>query len=632
MLELKQYLNELDNSSIDYKDHSQIKERFSKIAEELKDKDDDNLEKQQTRWEYEVLNVNASIQRGLEPVFEREGKNEAGDIVKVEWPDLKLYGEKEFTYLKNRYSQTKNIYLKSKYGLVLLLTKQKADNQFVLELIDTLLKLSEVYLGKKSEHNHYILYFAYSLKDAFYLAQKRKSANEIGEKYKLILKFIYETLLKLGADEKEGKFIISSLTNLVIHNYNDFSTGFNISAISEMNWKIANETQKEDKHGAIDISSINLKLDNLLKADITKWHRLIAESYVKLAEERGGMSAPEFYISAIRHYKIIQDTAKMNELHLLLSEAKTKMDFGKFEYTLPSEDVKKLNDEIQKEIELNNSEFILARLAHSVYLPRFSHVKEQTKKNGFTTAQIISTAFYDKHGNKTLAVNPQNSDEDVSFYSSYDLHFQIPSQIYAKYFFDAIKANKISFDLLNNWLNEKTWYGEKILRVYNGYTNEISILELLTPVLKLLFEDFTKALTVENYTPNYVCILDSITLKVEYIIRMLCDEKLNISTAYVNSDGTVDEKTFTALVFDLKKFVKDHPSIKPDMKQVLLDDIIFIDFILNSKAGKNIRNRVAHAHLDVNEYTSMKIVLVLAVILKLSLFKTETPLLLPFNK
>lgn len=146
-------------------------------------------------------------------------------------------------------------------------------------------------------------------------------------------------------------------------------------------------------------------------------------------------------------------------------------------------------------------------------------------------------------------------------------------------------------------------------------------MELLIPVLKLLFEDFTKALTTENYAPNYVCILDSLTLKVEYIIRILCDEKLNISTAYVNSDGTVDEKTFTALVFDLKKFVKDHPSINSEMKQVLLDDIIFIDFVLNSKAGKNIRNRVAHAHLDIDEYSPMKIVLVLAVILKISLFK-----------
>lgn len=314
----------------------------------------------------------------------------------------------------------------------------------------------------------------------------------------------------------------------------------------------------------------------------------------------------------------------MSELHHLLSDAKTKMDFGKLEYTLPQEDTVKINEEIQKEIASNDSDFIINRLAQGVYLPRFSDVKEETKKNGFSMAQIISTSFYDKHGNKTMSVNPQNSDEDVSFYSSYDLHFQISSQVYLKYFIDSIRAGKINYEVLDAWL-EKTWYGEKILRVYNGYTREISVLELLTPVLKLLFEDFTKALTTENYTPNYVCILDSITLKVEYIIRILCDEKLNIPTAYINSDGTVDEKTFTALVFDLKTFVKDHPAIQPEMKKVLLDDIIFIDFILNSKAGKNIRNRVAHAHLDLDEYSPMKVVLVLAVILKLSLLKTGSP-------
>lgn len=623
MSELEQYLNELDNSTVDYKDHSRITERFQKISELLKDKDENDSEKQQTRWEYEVLNVNVSIERGLESLFEREGKNEAGETIKVCWPDIKSYGEKEFTYLKSRYAHTKNLYFKSKYGLVLLLTKQKADNLFVLELIDTLQNLSEAYLQKKDEHRHYILYFAYSLKDAFYLAQKRKSVYEIGEKYKLTLKFIYESLFKLGADKNDRKFIVSSLTNLIIHNFNDFISEFNINDVLEMNWKIVNELRDTDKHGAIDISRINLKLAGLLKAENNRWHRFMAECYEKLAEESKGMSTPEFYVSAIRHYKLIQDTAKINELHRLLSDAKTKLDFGKIEYALPPEETVKINEEIQKEIESNNSDFIINRLAQGVYLPRFSVVKEETKKNGFSMAQIISTSFYDKHGNKIMSVSPQNNDEDVSFYSSYDMHFQISSQVYLKYFIDTIRVGKINYEIIYTWL-EKTWYGERILRVYNGYTREISVLELLTPVLKLLFEDFTKALSTKNYTPNYVCILDSITLKVEYIIRILCDEKLNIPTAYINSDGTVDEKTFTALVFDLKKFVKDHPNIQPDVKKILLDDIIFIDFILNSKAGKNIRNRVAHAHLDLDEYSPMEVVLVLAVILKLSLLKTDS--------
>ncbi len=621
MTALEEYLSELDNSSFDNKDQSKIKEGFQEISDSLKDKDETDSEKQQVRWEYEVLIINASIERGLEPVTEGVDINEAGEAIKISWPNIKSYSEKEFTYIKNRYAQTKNLYLKCKYGLVLFISRQRADNAFVLELLDSLMKLSESYFQNKKEYKYSDLYFVYSLKDALNLAIKRKSVVEIGEKYKLILQFIYETLLKLRVDKTEGKFTLSSLTNIVIQHFNEFSSNFSISVLLETNWSIAKEMSEYDKHGAIDISNINLKLARLLKAENIRWHQLMAECYTKLADERKGMVAPEFYVSAISHYKLIKDTDKIKELQLLLTDAKTKMDFGKVEYAIPEEEVSKINEEIKNEIESNDSDFIVNRLAQGVYLPRFSEVKAVSKSSGFTMAQIITTSFYDKHGNKTMSVNPQNSDEDVSFYSAFDLHFQIPSQVYLKYFIESIRAEKINYEIVNAWL-EKTWYGEKLLRVYNGYTKEISVLELLSPLLKLLFEDFSKAITDLTYSPNYVCILDSIALKVEYILRMLCDEKLNIPTSYINSDGTLDEKTLTALVYDLKIFIKEHPSIEGEMKEALLDDLIFIDFVLNSKAGKNIRNRVAHAHLDLDEYSPLKIVLVFAVILKLSLLKT----------
>lgn len=639
---LSGYLTEVDESTWDYGNNAEVKKRLQAVLDSLNGRPDNDAEKILARCEYEILSVNASIERGLEPVMEGEKLNEAGETVKVKWPDMGIYGETEFTHITQRYLVTGNLFLRCKYGIVLFLTKQKADNTFVDELIEHFLNLSKRYLEKALEHNkHYIVYFSHSLRNAFYLAQKRKSVKEIGDKYNAISKYAYETLMMYAKNEHQGEFITHFVTNLIIDNYKAFSALADVNAVQELNWNIANAQKTDKKHSAIDLAEKTLKLVALLKVDSARWHRLIAECYVDRAKERGDMIAPEFYIRAIRHYKIIQDTDKVKELHRLLTDAKTQMKFGTFEYQLPQEEAQKILSNLKREIESSDADSIIGRLAQGTLIPTFSMVKQSREASSFSMSRIIPTSFYDKHGNKNITVGPENNDEDVSFYGLYALQFQIPSQLYVKYFLDSISAGKLTFQIIQDWMIRNTWYNEDIIRVYNGYTRKITILELLRPVLKLLFEDFEKALgkvsrwrkfvkliagvfgkSPQNYLPNHVCILDSLTLKVEYILRVFCDEKLGLPTSFIRDDGTVEEKTFTALVHDLKNFVRNHDSVDEKMKQVLLDDFIYLDFLLNNKAGKNIRNQIAHGHLDFDEYGPQKIVLVLSAILRISLFKT----------
>jgi len=274
---------------------------------------------------------------------------------------------------------------------------------------------------------------------------------------------------------------------------------------------------------------------------------------------------------------------------------------------------------IHADVLKGNSDFLIEQLARGYILPRFSVVKKiEEGSSHLQLSKIFSTSVYDKNGNKNITLNPESDDDRVSYYNSYDLHFQVPSQICFTFFMEVFRAKKIDYEILYKWL-QNTWFGDETIKVYNGYSRNVIIADYLSAPLKLFFTELEKYINpTQGEVPNFVCALDSLTLKVEYIIRLLCEEHFNIPTSYIREDGLVEEKTFTALISDLIKEIENHPKLEPQMKELLLDDMIFVDFVMNSKAGLNIRNRIAHAHLDIEEYEPRKILHVLNVILRIS--------------
>ena len=117
---------------------------------------------------------------------------------------------------------------------------------------------------------------------------------------------------------------------------------------------------------------------------------------------------------------------------------------------------------------------------------------------------------------------------------------------------------------------------------------------------------------LENYHFDYITVTDTLTVKIESILRLYC-ERIGIATMKPR------EKSGVALVMeklldDLLSDLKDTPEKPTGFKE---EDRLLLKYVLTLK-GHNLRNRVAHGLMDACEYNFPNIVILLVILLRLS--------------
>jgi hypothetical protein len=119
--------------------------------------------------------------------------------------------------------------------------------------------------------------------------------------------------------------------------------------------------------------------------------------------------------------------------------------------------------------------------------------------------------------------------------------------------------------------------------------------------------------------PNLVLSVDSLTLKIEGLIRDIC-RLSGETTSYMTKDSknrnVVREKDIHALLYE-----------EPIKKLFDEDDMLFLRFLLVEKAGYNLRHRVAHCLMLFQEYSISHMHLLILALLRLGKYdfvKEET--------
>jgi hypothetical protein len=187
-----------------------------------------------------------------------------------------------------------------------------------------------------------------------------------------------------------------------------------------------------------------------------------------------------------------------------------------------------------------------------------------------------------------------------------------------QFFIEAYKAKKISYESTIDYLGA-TWLNEPIIRNYNSNKVKIKPLDTIRPALKKIFEELELSFAGSHYF-DYVTITDSLTLKIESILRNFC-EKIGVPTFKTRQKGAdklVMEKLIDDLFADLKHSTENPTNFDEEDRQ-------FIRYVLTEKPGLNLRNKVAHGLMDLNEYSFSNIILLFSIIMKLSKY-TFTPI------
>lgn len=607
---LEQFYCDLDQSGWDVKQESDINHALQKVNEKLVEAklfDVQHL----AEIDRQAFHFSKSPEKRLS--FRAAGTRtmEAGSEIPFEWPDIRDFKIEDFEYLYNRFKTTKNIYAKTEYGLVLFYSKNRQDNDFVIELLTSLFELLKTYIEKtkpKDNKGHNIIYSRTVLANALYIANNRKEVAEIETIFKKLIKYTFDVHQSWDVTHHSTLRTMIDFTGFAVQYFKDFKLTVEVNKFIDKNWKAAKTLTNTYVWGAIYVTDVSLKLCRKLGCETKDLLYFKAEQYEKLSTERkGDLASVSLVEKAMSIYKRLKDEKNLIRLQQEYEKLRTEFHLGEIRQEMPQDETQRIMELIKKEVKEKSEEDIVKTLLRTPMIRPLNDIKKWSEDSFKETMleNMLPVSIQDKFGN---TVAQYITDEELTKFSllrTYEFHMQIASQTIIQYFVEAFRADKISAKSIISLLNQ-TWMGEDVSRQSNGRDINFSYIKLIESGINSFFNELLKWKADPNYSPNFVSVTDSLVLKVEYFLREFC-YFLGIATFKPNprQEGIIMEKTLDNLLDDLEGKISDN-------------DHFFIKFILTEKAGYNLRNRVAHGLMDNVDYGLEYPLLIIIIILKLS--------------
>ena len=471
---LELFYKELDESNWDVSQEGDINKALQKINEELLNKGLNSLQ-HFSEINRQVFFINKTPAKRLSARTFGTSKMEDGREIPFEWPDIRRFSEDDFTYVFKRFNSCKNIFAKTEYGLVLFYAKKRQDNEFVIELLNSLYKLLISYIEKAKQKKDKIQYLFYSkivLANALHIANNRKKNPEIKIIYKSLIKYIFEvhqswdilhpSLLKMTID----------YTDFAIQYFSDFNNYISTNNVLERNWKIAKQLSKPNAWGAINIADSSIKLCRKSGSDIKDWLFFKAAQYENLSlelKEKQKFESVSYIEKAMSLYKSLNDSKNLSRLEKEYQSLRTEYKLGGISQGFPQDETQRITELIEKEIETKSEEDIIKTLLVTPMIEPFDIIKKDSDEffNKPMIQNIIPGSILDKFGNTIAKFTTEEERKKFSLLRTYDLHLQIAIQIISQYFIKAFWTNKISSQGILQFLTQ-TWIGKEAKRKSNG--------------------------------------------------------------------------------------------------------------------------------------------------------------------
>ena len=579
----------------------QIKTLFVRFRD-TKHQENNSEEAQKAQWEIHFLSF--GLKKGeIRPEWERTDEN--GQV--FVYPHLDSFDETIYKYLTTRLNATNQPKLKAQYAHILWCSPKK-HKKFAKIAINSYFKLISTYEQEYDQDENFLDYeISEAVINAYSIARQinddveevKSELRRLVEKFSSSAAFSALTLIEFMLEPKKGFVKV------------DFD------GLENVCWQIA-EHFTDDKQTAIDCLTLGERVDQKLNKQSYPWIQQIAQHYeaqMKLFEN-GPNVALVFCMNAIENYKKIRDEEKVKELEQRYSELKDSMVFGEFQEKIDLTDILKKYAESAKEFVKNGTpeEIIQYLIWGKDLLPTYDEVEksmeQQVKESPLL--HMFSKVALDQSVNTTQHFDSEEEKKYFDILSNYKLYIEL-AKIYLirSVFREAILENKLTFDVLIDFIKKYCWYGKNLSKQFpNDQTFTYNWLNLIAPALCEYFRqmDCFFADPTRNF-PNFVLGLDSLTLKIEGLFRDLC-ERSGIAVSHQTKDHSgrniVHEKDINALLHE--------DAIKERFDE---DDLLFFKFLLIEKCGYNLRNRIAHSLMSFQEYDCDYMHLVILALLRL---------------
>ena len=357
-----------------------------------------------------------------------------------------------------------------------------------------------------------------------------------------------------------------------------------------------------------------IRISSKIEENSKYWRNELGETYFRLAnnetDKKRGWIKQDFFKKAMSNFKISGNKERLFTCQSLYSKTKHTVLLGKTEIQMDSKDhqvhattMEKINAEASSLV-LEKSENIYATLQRGNILPTYSSIKKMKNPFKWEFLEFSTPITFDQNDN--IFSIPKTEEERHEMLEVYGLFVScnvIP--FLNKIFMSGISSGKLTAKNLLGYLAKHSWVGKTyIKRTITGHHVKRNWLDLLSPSLHEFFLQINAMNRSKYYSPSFVMCVDSLTLKIEGLVRHFC--KIHeISTSEMKNDNM--QETYINGLLD-----------RPKIREYFDDsDLLFFDYLISNQGGINLRNSVAHCFYGADEYRINHMLLLIVAILRL---------------
>lgn len=582
------------------------KRELKNLLVAFRNKTTDNNEKELAQWELEMFLFSLKG-RGVFSYAYSAGKS-AGDYRK--FPSIEEFKDQSATYLLSRAAAANHPFLKARYCHLLWRSPVGVKStSFAVRAIEAYFTCIELYLHE------------------FEADQDDENLSKVTE--------FFETVVMLVAEVKEKIAEVKSLANRLLHeiDYITFADKHNILTCmleAKQIFKPADftgamglledayESEKGDAAYWIFVYfQTCLTLARKTRSDVKIWFERFGDLQFAKAEAETEADRSwiknDMYSSALTAYKSAGNVEKRKQVEKAIFELKPSI-------TLPLIRVEKTKEQI-KSLELRDKlirasckallkedpDIVYESLIDGWYYPPLNHFQDIAKEKKYVYEDFLTLVEYDRNKNVRRR---SETHTDRKFNDLYDRAVEgITLQYFYYVFIPGIYSGHLTYENFLAYLRKYTWLGKPYMKNdMGGKVLTVDWIMLITPAIIEYFVQVQSWQWGNSYFPNFILCIDSLTLKMEGMLRNFA-EQMNIPTTVAGKSGTQEAYVHNVL---------DNPAV---VKHFDEGDLQFFKYLFTNEGGTNMRNNVAHCFYHFYDYNLDKMHLLLAALIKIAKFQ-----------
>jgi hypothetical protein len=500
--------------------------------------------------------------------------------------------DRNFTeYFENRLKQVSNPFLLARYYHILWLENKHNNN--ALGAIKYYFEAKEMVIKQKINNKDWSFDLLECLKRSFII--KRNIKNEAD--YFNIEQEIVSTI-SIFIEDEWGFNLCFRLLNIILLSHRYFKDILNEDLFTKLTQYANKLIVKNESFHAIRLLELIIKISEKMNYNtINLYENLGAANEARINEFNKSNGSMTYCIEAIKIYSKLKNYSKVEELKKIYEEISSNMRFGVVKTEI---DTKPIIDAVKSQIailqKLPTNDSIQFFIYDKMFIPSKDMLVSEIKKEkeGFLTSLVGGNySIFDQRGN---IVKNCSTDEEKNWYKiirGYGWMMNINSISINLTIKELIKMEKITLEAIYNYMMNNTWLS-LIFNFSDNGGNKISYTHsnILHTLLSEYFRIFYKYLSSEKlFCTDFLMFIDSMTIKIEGLIRELFTINKYPTITTNNDAGTAHEKDLNALLYDehIKAFLDE-------------DELLFYKYLFIEQGGLNLRNRVAHSLLLEQEY------------------------------